>query len=61
MDKTVQDMRVKTDSMKKTQTGGGAVMKSIGTWTGITEASFTIRIQELVERDSRVLKIPGNK
>lgn len=48
MSKAVQDLKVKTESIKKK-------MESLETWRGISEASFTSRINDM-EREYQRLK-----
>lgn len=54
MNKTVLDLNMEIESMKKTQTEGNLQMKNSGTRTVTSEASIINRIQELEERISGI-------
>ena len=55
MNKTVQDMKLETEAIKKTQTEGILQMESQWKRTGATDASITNRIQEMDrEQDTSV-------
>lgn len=54
MNKDVQDLKMKIESLKKIQTEGIVEMKNIGIQIGTTEASFTSRIQEVEEKISGI-------
>lgn len=58
MNKIFEDLKVDLESIKKTQTEGKLEMKDLRTQTGITETSFTNRIQEM---DERILKHRRNR
>ena len=47
MNKTVQDIKVEVESIKKTQTEGNPEVKILRTQIGTSEASLTKRIQEM--------------
>lgn len=49
MNKTVKDLNVEIESIKKAQTEGNMEITNLGTWTGTTEASPINRIQEMEE------------
>lgn len=51
--KTSQDLKVKAESIENTH-DGNLEMKNIGTQTGTSEVSLTSRIQDLVDRVSRI-------
>ena len=52
MNKTIQDLKMEMESIKKTQTVivGIVEIENIGNQTGITDASITNRIQEMEVR-----------
>lgn len=50
--KTVKDLKLETESIKKTQTEGILETENFGIWTGTTETSFINRIQQMEERIS---------
>lgn len=52
MKKTGQDLKVKIEIKKITQTAGNLKIKSLGTHTCTSEASLTNRIKEIDERIS---------
>lgn len=52
MTKTVQNLIMKTEATKKTQTKGPLEIKQLGMWTGITESSLTNRIKKMEDRIS---------
>ena len=54
MNKTVPDLRVEIEAIKKTQTEGILEMENLGKWTGTTETSITKRKQEMEGRLSGV-------
>lgn len=54
MNKTVNDLKTERESIKKTHTKGILGMKSLGTETETTEASYMNRIQEMKGRLSHV-------
>lgn len=47
INKTVQDLKVETELIRKTQAGLNLEMKSLGAWTGTSEAGLTNRVQEM--------------
>lgn len=47
-------MKMEIKSLKKNHKQGTLEMKNLGTWTGITEAIFTNRIQAMEERISGI-------
>jgi hypothetical protein len=53
MNEIVQDLKMKIEAIKKTQTEGILEMENLGKGTGTTDTSITNRIQEMGER------IPG--
>ena len=77
MKKTIQDLKVEIESIKKTQTEGNLEMKNLETQMGTTKTSLANRIQEIDERISGIeemieeidtsikkmvnLKTPGSK
>ena len=52
--KTVQDLKVEIDSIKKTQIEGNLKMKNLGTQVENSEVSLPNRIQEMEERMSDI-------
>lgn len=50
MTKTVQDLIMKIEATKKTQTKGTLEIKNLGMWTGITDSSLNNRTQEMENR-----------
>ena len=52
---TVQDLKVETETIQKTQTKVNLEVKKLEALIGISEASFTNRTQEMEER------IPGTE
>jgi len=48
--KTVQDLKVEIETIKRTQTEGILEMENLGKRTGTTDASIAKRIQEIEER-----------
>jgi predicted nucleic acid-binding Zn-ribbon protein len=52
INKTVQELNVKIESVKKKQTKGNLEMKMLETQAGTSEASLTYRTQEVKERIS---------
>lgn len=44
MNETVQDLKVETDLVKKTQTEGNLEKENLGTWMGSSEVRLTNRI-----------------
>ena len=59
--KTIQEMKMEIDTIKKAQTKGILEIKKLGIWTGTAEANFTNRIQKMEERISGIEKILWNK
>ena len=49
MNKTGEDPKVKTESIKETQTEGNLEMKNLGTLAGTREVNLPNRIQEMEE------------
>lgn len=49
--KTVQDLKVEIESIKKSQIEGILEVKILEIWTGTTEMSFTNRLQEMEVKD----------
>lgn len=47
---TVQDLKMETEIIKKTQTKGNLEMENLDKPTGTTDASIANRIQEMEER-----------
>jgi hypothetical protein len=54
MDKTIQDLKGGMESIKKIQLEGNLEMKDLRSWTEISEASLTIRIQDMKENISGI-------
>jgi hypothetical protein len=54
MNKTIQNLKVGVEAIKKTQTEGILEMENIGKRTGFTNTSITNRIQEMEERISGI-------
>ena len=52
LNKAIQDLKMKIDSLKKTQRETALEMENLGKRTGVTDASITNRIQEIEERIS---------
>ena len=50
MNKTVQDLKMEKETIKKTQTEGILEIENLGKRTGTTDDSITNRIQEMEER-----------
>ena len=50
MNKTLQDLKVEIESVKKTPTQVIREMKNLGTLTGTSEVNLTSRIQKMEER-----------
>ena len=57
MNKTVQDLKIEIETIRKTQRVTALEMDNLGKGSGDTNASITNRIQEIEER-SQVQKIP---
>ena len=54
MNKTVQDLKMKIEAIKKTQTKEILEMENLGKRTGPTDANITNRIQKMKERISGI-------
>ena len=54
MNNTDEDMKMEIEAIKKAQTGGILERRNTEMQTGNTEASFTIRIQEMEDRISDI-------
>ena len=52
INKTLQDLKVEIEAIKKTQTGGILGMENLGKRTGTTDTSITNRISEIEYRIS---------
>ena len=50
INKTVQDLKMEAEAIKKTQTEGILEIENLGKGTGTTDDSITNRIQEMEER-----------
>jgi hypothetical protein len=57
LNKTVQDLKIEIETIRKTQRVTALEMDNLGKGSGDTNASITNRIQEIEER-SQVQKIP---
>jgi hypothetical protein len=56
INKTVQDLKMETEAIKKAQTKGTLEVKNLGMRTGTTDASIANRIQETEERRASSIK-----
>ena len=54
MNKTIQDLKMEIEAIKKTQVEATLEMENLGKRTGTTDASITNRIQEMEERISGI-------
>jgi predicted nucleic acid-binding Zn-ribbon protein len=54
LNKTIQDLKIETETMKKSQREKSLVIESLGNRSGVIDASITNRIQELEERTSGI-------
>jgi prefoldin subunit 5 len=52
MNKTIQDLKMKIETIKKSQRETTLELENLGKRSGVTDASITNRIQELEERIS---------
>ena len=53
-EKTIQDLEVEIESIKKTQTEGNLKVKNLGNQTGTSEASLSNRILRDKDRNSGI-------
>jgi chromosome segregation ATPase len=52
LNKTIQDLKIEIESLKKIQRETALKMENLGKRTGVTDANITNRIQEIEERIS---------
>jgi hypothetical protein len=58
MDKTIQDLKMELETIKKSQRETALELENLGKRSGVIDASITNKIQEREERESQVQKIP---
>jgi biotin operon repressor len=58
MNKTIQDLKVEIETIKKSQKETTLALENLGKKLGVIDASITKRIQEIEARESQGQKTP---
>jgi predicted nucleic acid-binding Zn-ribbon protein len=58
LNKTIQDLKMEIETIKKSQREINLEIKNLGKRSGVIDASITNRVQKIEDRISQVQKIP---